>query len=227
MPLSTRKSSRSGRLTAYWLAVCIVHQLVLFKPVLAIRCFKTSIGSTAHDVDCGPLARACRTIVKPYKTQNNSAVTNCIDNQFFGRYIFDCAVECPLRKQDQYWNEMECCTSNMCNTAATLMSRRFCYISKGENSTANDDIKPCNQPKRCGVNLKTDETREEAQCNEADWKCCSGEACLSKWGVEKVSSRLVEDESSGVGRLLVSLWIVAMASVAQYPLFCCTAVLLG
>uniref|UniRef100_A0A1I8JQB7 Protein kinase domain-containing protein n=1 Tax=Macrostomum lignano TaxID=282301 RepID=A0A1I8JQB7_9PLAT len=46
-------------------------------------------------VDCGGTPEACRIIVKPYKLQNNSAVSDCNDKQMVGRFVLTASFECP------------------------------------------------------------------------------------------------------------------------------------
>ncbi|PAA63536.1 hypothetical protein BOX15_Mlig013585g3 [Macrostomum lignano] len=194
----------------------LIMQL-MFHPVAGLKCFKTEVGSTPHEVQCGPLARACRIIIKPYKDQNNSAVTNCNNNQLDGRYLYDCAVECPAKKTDLSWNELDCCSSDRCNTGDDIKKQSNCYVSKGKKSSVYDTIEPCNKPKRCAINLKTQETKclDEAQCKGGEWKCCKDEECLNKWGVEKVSMGIIEEESTDATSLTPSI-AVAITCLLAY-----------
>ncbi|PAA68571.1 hypothetical protein BOX15_Mlig026830g1 [Macrostomum lignano] len=201
----------------YWRLVSLLVSVLLSrKPVCAIKCYKTGVGSTPHLVDCGPHARACRIIVKPYKLQNNSAVSDCNDKQMVGRFVFDCVVECPEWHGDRHWNELDCCSSNNCNTGEELREQTRCYVSKGRDSSAYDEIQMCNKPDRCAVNIVTRETRcvTQRDCTSKLWACCRDEGCLNKWGVEKVTASSLE-ESSNAADLLPSAAPVLIGLIAQ------------
>uniref|UniRef100_A0A1I8IX97 DUF19 domain-containing protein n=1 Tax=Macrostomum lignano TaxID=282301 RepID=A0A1I8IX97_9PLAT len=135
-----------------------------------------------------------------------------------GRFVFDCVVECPEWHGDRHWNELDCCSSNNCNTGEELREQTRCYVSKGRDSSAYDEIQMCNKPDRCAVNIVTRETRcvTQRDCTSKLWACCRDEGCLNKWGVEKVTASSLE-ESSNAADLLPSAAPVLIGLIAQLP----------